>query len=77
VKNIGTNKGAAADIWLGGRQHDFVFAAGDDYTDEDMFSVLPDTAHSFKLGQGASNAKYQLVGPDSLRDLLSEFVALS
>ncbi|NQV35270.1 MAG: bifunctional alpha,alpha-trehalose-phosphate synthase (UDP-forming)/trehalose-phosphatase [Phycisphaeraceae bacterium] len=77
VKNIGINKGAAADIWLGGRQHDFVFAAGDDYTDEDMFSVLPDTAHSFKLGQGASNAKYQLMGPDSLRALLSEFAALS
>jgi len=77
VKNIGINKGAAADIWLGGRQHDFVFAAGDDYTDEDMFSVLPETAYSFKLGQGASNAKYQLMGPDSLRALLSEFAALS
>lgn len=77
VKNIGINKGAAADIWLGGRQHDFVFAAGDDYTDEDMFSVLPDMAYSFKLGQGASSAKYQLMGPDSLRALLSEFAALS
>jgi len=77
VKNIGINKGAAADIWLGSRQHDFVFAAGDDYTDEDMFSVLPETAYSFKLGQGASNAKYQLMGPDSLRALLSEFAALS
>ena len=77
VKNIGINKGAAADIWLGGRQHDFVFAAGDDYTDEDMFSVLPETAHSFKLGQGASNAKYQLMGPDSLRALLTEFAAMS
>jgi trehalose 6-phosphate synthase/phosphatase len=77
VKNIGINKGAAADIWLGGRQHDFVFAAGDDYTDEDMFSVLPETAYSFKLGQGASNAKYKLMGPDSLRALLSEFAALS
>ncbi|MCF7975131.1 MAG: bifunctional alpha,alpha-trehalose-phosphate synthase (UDP-forming)/trehalose-phosphatase [Phycisphaerae bacterium] len=77
VKNIGINKGAAADIWLGGRQHDFVFAAGDDYTDEDMFSVLPDKAYSFKLGQGASKAKYQLMGPDSLRALLSEFAAVS
>lgn len=72
VKNIGINKGAAAEIWLAGRNWDFVFAAGDDYTDEDMFSVLPPSATSVKLGQGASKATYHLESPDRLRALLKE-----
>jgi trehalose 6-phosphate synthase/phosphatase len=74
VKNIGINKGAAAETWLANRHWDFILAAGDDYTDEDMFAVLPADAYSFKLGQGASRAMYQLNSPDSLRQLLSELV---
>jgi trehalose 6-phosphate synthase/phosphatase len=77
VKNVGINKGAAAETWLAGRNWDFVFAAGDDYTDEDMFAVLPETATSVKLGQGASKAKYQLESPDRLRDLLQELSGLA
>jgi len=77
IKNIGINKGAAAETWLAGKQYDFIFAAGDDYTDEDMFGVLPKTAYSFKTGQGVSKAKYQLNGPIQLRSLLSELAALS
>ena len=76
VKNIGINKGAAAEIWLKGRSYDFVFGAGDDYTDEDMFGVLPEYAYSLKLGQGASRAKYQIDAPDSLRNLLAELADL-
>ncbi|MFC1761602.1 bifunctional alpha,alpha-trehalose-phosphate synthase (UDP-forming)/trehalose-phosphatase [Planctomycetota bacterium] len=77
VKNIGINKGAAAETWLAGRHYDFILAAGDDYTDEDMFSVLPDKAYSLKLGQGASQAKYQVDSPDSLRHLLLELSNLA
>ncbi len=77
VKNIGINKGAAAETWLKGRSYDFVFGAGDDYTDEDMFGVLPENAYSLKLGQGASQAKYQIDAPDSLRSLLAELANLS
>ena len=40
-------------------------------------SLSDTTAIPLLQGQGASNAKYQLMGPDSLRDLLSEFAALS
>jgi len=77
VKHIGINKGAASEIWLNGRNWDFVFAAGDDYTDEDMFAVLPEMATSVKLGHGASKAKYQLEGPDALRTLLQELANTS
>ncbi len=72
VKNIGINKGAAAETWLANRHWDFILAAGDDYTDEDMFAVLPPQAYSMKLGQGASRAMYQLNSPESLRQLLGE-----
>jgi trehalose 6-phosphate synthase/phosphatase len=72
VKNIGINKGAAAETWLTGRHYDFILAAGDDYTDEDMFAVLPKKAFSLKLGQGASQAKYQVGSPEKLRQLLLE-----
>lgn len=72
VKNIGINKGAAAETWLTNRHWDFILAAGDDYTDEDMFAVLPPHAYSMKLGQGASRAMYQLNSPESLRQLLDE-----
>jgi trehalose 6-phosphate synthase/phosphatase len=72
VKNIGINKGSAAETWLEGQNWDFIFAAGDDFTDEDMFAVLPEKAASVKLGPGASKAKYQLDSPKRLRDLLEE-----
>jgi trehalose 6-phosphate synthase/phosphatase len=77
VKNIGINKGAATETWLTNRHWDFILAAGDDYTDEDMFAVLPEHAYSVKLGQGASRAMYQLNSPESLRQLLGELAASS
>lgn len=77
VKNMGINKGAAAETWLANRHWDFILAAGDDYTDEDMFAVLPSQAYSVKLGQGASRAMYQLNSPDSLRQLLRELADVS
>jgi trehalose 6-phosphate synthase/phosphatase len=77
VKPIDMNKGTATETWLAERPWDFVFAAGDDYTDEDMFAVLPPTAYSLKLGQGVSKARFQLDTPEALRVLLSELADLS
>lgn len=50
VKNAGAHKGRAAMRWLSRQGWDFIFAAGDDHTDEDMFSALGEQAYSIKVG---------------------------
>jgi trehalose 6-phosphate synthase/phosphatase len=41
VKSMVVTKGRAAEIWISKKNWDFIVAAGDDYTDEDMFCELP------------------------------------
>ncbi len=75
VKNASINKGRAATLWTSQHAWGFILAVGDDWTDEDMFSILPDDAYSLKVGSDFSNAKYYLDSPDSVRTLLEELVA--
>lgn len=74
VKNIGVSKGRAAEHWLARGKWDFVLAAGDDYTDEDMFSILPETAYSVKVGYGISKAGFNVESVDELRLLLGKLI---
>ncbi|MBA2278876.1 bifunctional alpha,alpha-trehalose-phosphate synthase (UDP-forming)/trehalose-phosphatase [Candidatus Saccharibacteria bacterium] len=53
---------------------DFIIAIGDDYTDEDMFSVLPANSYTIKVGPGRSRAKFRLDSPASVLKLLSKFL---
>lgn len=77
VKNAGVNKGRAAMRWLGKESWDFIFAAGDDWTDEDTFHVLPDTAYDLKVGFGSSEARFNIADVRAVRDLLKRLVAVS
>jgi len=72
VKNIGISKGHATERWLAKGKWDFILAAGDDYTDEDMFSILPENAYSIKVGYGISKARFNLDSVNELRGLLEE-----
>ena len=72
VKNISVSKGLAARVWLKKQQWDFILAVGDDYTDEDLFSALPDKAYSIKIGPGVSKARFNLDTVNNFRDLLGE-----
>jgi len=72
VKNIGISKGHAAERWLAKGKWDFILAAGDDYTDEDMFSILPESAYSIKVGHGISKARFNLDSVNELRELLEK-----
>ena len=72
IKNLGISKGRAAKFWLKGRKWDFLLAAGDDYTDEEMFEALPDGAYSIKVGINISKAMYRVDTPDEFRSLLKE-----
>jgi len=74
VKNIGISKGGAAERWLAKGKWDFILAAGDDYTDENMFSILPEAAYSIKVGYGISKARFNLDSEYELRLLLEELI---
>ncbi len=71
VRKAGIDKGKAALEWLS-EDWDLIFAAGNDVTDEDMFSVLPDKSYSIKIGFGPSRAKYYLVSVLEFREVLRE-----
>jgi len=75
IKNHGLNKGRAAEFWLINQKWDFILAAGDDYTDEDMFACLPDTAYSIKVGASISKARFNVDNVSDLRLLLEELLS--
>ncbi|MCV9388376.1 bifunctional alpha,alpha-trehalose-phosphate synthase (UDP-forming)/trehalose-phosphatase [Reichenbachiella ulvae] len=72
IKSTEVNKGRAAANWIKRYNADFVMAIGDDWTDEDTFKAMPKTAHTIKVGGNQSAAKYSILGPDMVRDLLRE-----
>lgn len=72
VRDAGVNKGSAALHFLEREKYDFVLAVGDDYTDEDTFAALPDSAYTIKVGLGPSQAKYNLDSVSAVRSLLKK-----
>jgi trehalose 6-phosphate synthase/phosphatase len=66
VKSQVVSKGRAAEHWTAERDWDFILAAGDDYTDEEMFGILPEEAYSIKVGFAASKARFNV---DSVKDI--------
>ncbi|MBL7931814.1 MAG: bifunctional alpha,alpha-trehalose-phosphate synthase (UDP-forming)/trehalose-phosphatase [Bacteroidia bacterium] len=68
------NKGLGIKPWLESGKIDFILCCGDDRTDEDMFTHLPDMAYSIRLGLHPSHAKYNL---RSQTDFFSFLVRLS
>jgi trehalose 6-phosphate synthase/phosphatase len=73
VKPLLANKGAFTARYLQEhRDADFVLAIGDDRTDEDMFSHLPATAWSIRVGRGESKATYTVPDVRSVRRLVRE-----
>ncbi len=75
VKSSSIDKGRGALKWLESDGWDFVLSLGDDRTDEDVFSVLPDWATSIKVGIGPSRAKFSLDSVGEVRELLRELVS--
>jgi len=69
----GINKGIAAFDLFSSEAFDFVFVAGDDITDEDMFEKLPNSTHSIKIGHKQTAAKYTVGSSDKLIDILNNF----
>lgn len=76
IKPNNVNKGAMATEIIANSEYDFILCAGDDYTDEDMFKVLPDKSNIFtiKVGLTETNAQYQV---QSVSDVIKLLTALT
>lgn len=74
IKSANINKGNAAKEWLKKYPGDFAIAIGDDYTDEDTFKAMPETATTIKVGAGISSATYFLKNPDHVRSFLKKLI---
>ncbi len=72
IKNAGVDKGRAAQRWLDRKKWDFIFAVGDDWTDENLFEVVPESAYSVRVGLKKSKARYNLESSNDVRSLLSK-----
>lgn len=72
VKPRGVDKGHAARRWFRDPSLDFVLAAGDDRTDEDVFEAAPDTAWTIKIGDGPTRARFALKNCVEMRALLEK-----
>mgnify|MGYP001769708219 CR=1 FL=1 len=77
IRRYGIGKGHAAEHLMAGRKYDFLLAAGDDYTDEEMFAALPENAYSIKVGQGFSKARFSVDTVQDVRTLLRRLTGLS
>lgn len=72
VRQSGINKGTFIKKVIAAKDYDYIFAVGDDRTDEDMFKALlrkPNT-FSIKVGPEASYAQYNLHSPQTVVSLL-------
>lgn len=72
VRCTGMNKGIAAKEWLSKNRYDFILAIGDDRTDEDLFSVLPETAYSLRVGFTQTHARFNVRDPKDVVRLLEQ-----
>ena len=72
IKPMGINKGLTAYYWISKKDWDFILAIGDDWSDEDTFTKLPNFAYSIKVGMGSSQSKYNINSSVEVRALLKE-----
>ena len=58
---------------MGDDHYDFIFAVGDDWTDEYTFDAMPEGAYSIKVGTKTTKASYYIESVDLVRELLCSF----
>ncbi|MCM3781417.1 bifunctional alpha,alpha-trehalose-phosphate synthase (UDP-forming)/trehalose-phosphatase [Neobacillus mesonae] len=77
VKDSRINKGHGVHLLTQDQNYDFILGVGDDHTDEDLFSALPENAFSIKIGTGNTCAHYQLKTYKDMRMLLMKLEELN
>ncbi|MBI4428638.1 MAG: bifunctional alpha,alpha-trehalose-phosphate synthase (UDP-forming)/trehalose-phosphatase [Ignavibacteriales bacterium] len=73
VRAAGLNKGSVGLHILSSESFDFVLSIGDDWTDEDLFKVLPESAVSIKVGIANTHARYTVQNIQEVHRLLNAF----
>lgn len=76
VKNSNINKGRAATSLIANTKYDFIFAIGDDWTDEFMFEELPESAYTVKVGNVKTVANYFIKDNTEVLGLLDSITSL-
>jgi trehalose 6-phosphate synthase/phosphatase len=76
IKSSNVNKGRAALRMIARKSYDFIFAIGDDWTDEFMFQDLPKDAITVKVGRMKTQARYYVDGIGNVRELLKRFTSI-
>lgn len=76
VKPADINKGKGVLYYLEKEgKWDFILGMGDDFTDEDIFSMLPENAWGIKVGYAPfTKARYYLESSAAARELLKSFL---
>ncbi len=74
IRNIDINKGTAVQDFISDNNYDFILSIGDDWTDEDMFKVLPDYAYSIKVGMIKSYSRFNVYSYNDVRKLLKSII---
>ncbi len=77
VRVAGVNKGSAGQRLLAKDSFDFVLSIGDDWTDEDMFGALPESAYSIRVGMANTRARFNLRNPREVLRLLEALLKAS
>ena len=77
VRAKSANKGSAVLAVLDDAAYDFILAAGDDATDEDMFQALPKEAVTIRVGIRPTSAQYLVAGQQDIGDFLWKLTELT
>ena len=70
------DKGTAVTEIIGQNHYDFILCIGDDVTDENMFSALPDSAFTIKVGKKPTVASYSIEGVYQVKALLEALIIM-
>jgi trehalose 6-phosphate synthase/phosphatase len=76
LRHVGVDKGSAALQWMTQLDYDFVLAIGDDTTDEDLFTALPDWAVTIRVGLAATHAHHNVRNSAEVADLLESLAQI-
>ncbi len=74
IRNSGVNKGIAGMHWISKDNFGFILAIGDDWTDEDLFKILPDSAYSIRVGITYSYARFIVHNYMEILKLLEQLI---
>lgn len=75
VQSIFVNKGISVNQLKSTVRFDHALYAGDDESDETMFSTAGENDLSVKVGDGDTAARYRVPSPEAMRQLLARFLA--